>query len=83
MTRIFELFRTIERRIPDLALPIALLAPPAAAAALIPLRADTDNANIALSLVVVVDRDAPSTTAPWRTVGGMECLQRPKFRPTR
>ena len=37
-----------------LALPIALLAPPAAAAALIPARDHTDNANIALGLVVVV-----------------------------
>jgi hypothetical protein len=46
--------RTLERRLPDLALPIALLVPPAAAAALIPLRGDTDNANIALGLVVVV-----------------------------
>jgi hypothetical protein len=37
-----------------LAIPIALLAPPAAAAALIPARSHTDNANIALGLVVVV-----------------------------
>src|SRR6476661_7180168 len=41
-------------RVASLALPIALLAPPAAAAALIPARAHTDNANIALCLVVVV-----------------------------
>jgi K+-sensing histidine kinase KdpD len=43
-----------EHRIAGLALPIALLAPPAAAAALIPARNHTDNANIALGLVVVV-----------------------------
>lgn len=49
-----ELIRTFGRRLPDLAVPIALLAPPGAAAALIPLRADTDNANIALGLVIVV-----------------------------
>ena len=53
-SRTLELVRTFERRLPEFALPIALLAPPAAAAALIPLRADTDNANIALGLVVVV-----------------------------
>ena len=45
---------TFERRVSALALPIALLAPPAAAAALIPARSHTDNANIALGLVVVV-----------------------------
>ena len=44
----------LQRRIAGLALPIALLAPPAAAAALIPARSHTDNANIALGLVVVV-----------------------------
>ena len=43
-----------ERRVTQLALPIALCAPPAAAAALIPARSHTDNANIALGLVVVV-----------------------------
>jgi len=37
-----------------IALLVALAAPPAAAAALIPARAHTDNANIALGLVVVV-----------------------------
>src|SRR6476661_234909 len=41
-------------RVASLALPIALMAPPAAAAALIPARSHTDNANIALGLVVVV-----------------------------
>jgi Domain of unknown function (DUF4118) len=46
--------RPLGRRIAGLALPIALLAPPAAAAALIPARAHTDNANVALGLVVVV-----------------------------
>ena len=45
---------SFEHRIAALALPIALLAPPAAAAALIPARAHTDNANVALGLVVVV-----------------------------
>lgn len=45
---------SLERQIESLALPIAFLAPPAAAAALIPARAYTDNANIALGLVVVV-----------------------------
>jgi K+-sensing histidine kinase KdpD len=46
--------RHFERRITGLALPIALLAPPVAAAALIPARDHTDNANVALGLVVVV-----------------------------
>lgn len=46
--------RPFERHIAGLALPIALLLPPAAAAALIPARAHTDNANVALGLVVVV-----------------------------
>jgi Domain of unknown function (DUF4118) len=45
---------SVERRVASVALPIALLAPPAAAAALIPARSHTDNANIALGLVVVV-----------------------------
>lgn len=54
LARRSELIEKFGRRLPDLALPIALLAPPAAAAALIPLRADTDNANIALGLVIVV-----------------------------
>lgn len=45
---------SFEHRIAALALPIALLAPPAAAAALIPARTHTDNANVALGLVVVV-----------------------------
>jgi K+-sensing histidine kinase KdpD len=45
---------SLELRIEKLALPIALLVPPAAAAALIPARNHTDNANIALGLVVVV-----------------------------
>ncbi len=43
-----------ERRTAALALLSAVLVPPAAAAALIPARAHTDNANIALGLVVVV-----------------------------
>jgi K+-sensing histidine kinase KdpD len=50
--------RTIDQplnnRIVGIALLSALLAPPAAAAALIPARSHTDNANIALALVVVV-----------------------------
>lgn len=46
--------RPWERRISRLALPIAMIAPPAVAAALIPARNHTDNANIALGLVVVV-----------------------------
>jgi hypothetical protein len=54
LARRSELVRKFGRRLPEFALPIALLAPPAAAAALIPLRGDTDNANIALGLVVVV-----------------------------
>jgi hypothetical protein len=54
LARTSELAQKIEPRLPDFALPVALLVPPAAAAALIPLRADTDNANIALGLVVVV-----------------------------
>jgi K+-sensing histidine kinase KdpD len=45
---------TSEQRRAGLALLTAVLAPPAAAAALIPARAHTDNANIALGLVVVV-----------------------------
>jgi hypothetical protein len=44
----------LDRRIVGIALLSALLVPPAAAAALIPARAHTDNANIALGLVVVV-----------------------------
>jgi K+-sensing histidine kinase KdpD len=44
----------LDRRIVGIALLSALLAPPALAAALIPARAHTDNANIALGLVVVV-----------------------------
>jgi hypothetical protein len=46
--------RPLDRRIAGLALLSALLVPPAAAAALIPARTHTDNANIALGLVVVV-----------------------------
>jgi K+-sensing histidine kinase KdpD len=45
---------TLERRRAAFALLTAVLAPPAAAAALIPARTHTDNANIALGLVVVV-----------------------------
>jgi K+-sensing histidine kinase KdpD len=45
---------TLEQRRATLALLTAVLAPPAAAAALIPARSHTDNANIALCLVVVV-----------------------------
>jgi K+-sensing histidine kinase KdpD len=44
----------LSNRIAGIALVTALLAPPAAAAALIPARSHTDNANIALGLVVVV-----------------------------
>ena len=46
--------KPFENRLTRLALPIALLVPPAAAAALIPAREHTDNANVALGLVVVV-----------------------------
>jgi K+-sensing histidine kinase KdpD len=44
----------LSNRVVGIALLTALLAPPAAAAALIPARSHTDNANIALALVVVV-----------------------------
>jgi K+-sensing histidine kinase KdpD len=49
-----QLVRFLERHVAGVALLSALLVPPAAAATLVPARAYTDNANIALGLVVVV-----------------------------
>ena len=49
-----SLTQRLMRILPRAALPIAFLAPPAVAAALIPARTHTDTANIALCLMVVV-----------------------------